>query len=283
MPTKKIVVALLIIVVAIAGFVAGLFLLRQRQDLEDEAAVEGGQATVSINPSEGDYKVGETITVGVYFNPANIAISSVSVKLAYPFTGVTPEVSVSSVEINPSFISSADWTCPQPTGQKLEASNVVINVACANTGSGGFTANSETLLANIMLSVERPVPLNINPLTLRFDASTSQVTRWGDNEDILLIPQSTGSYTITSTDAQTTSIPTPTGIDGNGDDLTATPTRRATATPTRSVTTTLTTTTTLTVTPTTTDTLPDAGVSYPTMVGVGFGAFILLAAFLLAL
>jgi len=281
MPTKKIVVALLIIVVAIAGFVAGLLLLRQRQDIEDEAAVEGGQATVSIDPPEGDYVVGDTIDVNVYFNPANIAISSVGVKLAYPFTGATPEVTVSSVEINPSFLSSADWTCPHPTDPKLDAGNVVLNVACANTGSGGFTANSDTLLANIKLLVERPVPANINPLTLRFDAPTSIITRWGDNEDILLIPQSTGSYKITSTGASTTSTPTPTGINGNGDDLTATPTRRATVTPTRSLTTT--TTTTLTATPTTTDTLPDAGFSLPTVMGIGIGAFILLAALVLAL
>lgn len=278
MPAKKIIVALLIVVVAIGGFVAGLVLLRQRQDLEDEAAVEGGQATVSIIPQTGNYEVGDSITLSVHFNAANIGISSVGVRLAYPFTGATPEVTVSSIDINPSFLSSADWTCPTATDPKLEGANVIMDIACANTSSGGFTSNTDTLLANITLFVERPVPLNINPLIVRFDASTSMITREGDNEDILLIPQSTGSYTISSTGVQATATPTPTGIVG-GDDLTSTPT--TTATPTTTTTTTV--TTTLSPSPTTADSLPDAGVSFPTLIGIGAGMFILFAALVLAL
>lgn len=272
MPTKKIIVAILIIVVAIGGFVAGLLLIRQRQDLEDEAAVVGGQATVSITPQTGDYEVGDSITVSVHFNPSNIAISSVGVRLAYPFTGVTPEITVSEVDINPSFISSAYWTCPTQTDPKLEGSNVVFDIACANTSSAGFTANADTLLANITLFVERPLPTNINPLILRFDPSTSMITRESDKQDILLIPQSTGSYTISSTDAQATATPTPTGIVG-GDDLTSTPT--STLTPTS--------VSTISATPTTADQLPDAGVSLPTLMGVGAGILILFAALVLAL
>jgi hypothetical protein len=270
MPAKKIIVAILIIVVAIGGFVAGLVLIRQRQDLEDEAAVVGGQATVSITPQTGNYEVGDSITVSVHFNPSNIAISSVGVRLAYPFTGVTPEITVSEIDINPSFLSSADWTCPTQTNPRLEGGNVVFDIACANTGFGGFTANTDTLLANITLFVERPVPTNINPLILRFDASTSMITRESDKQDILLIPQSTGSYTISSTDAQATATPTPTGI-VNGDDLTSTPTLTPTSV------------STISATPTTADQLPDAGVSLPTIMGAGVGIILILAALVLAL
>lgn len=278
MPTKKIVVALLIIVVAIGGFVAGLVLLRQRQDLGEDAAVEGGQATVAITPDEGTYEVGDSISVGIHFNPSNIAISSVGVRMSYPFTGATPEVTVSSVDINPSFLSSADWTCPTQTDPRLDGNNVIIDIACANTGSGGFTANTDTLLADLTLYVERPVSVNINPLTLRFVSQTSMITRWRDNQDILLIPESTGSYTISSTGTEPTQTPTPTGI-GDPGDLTATPTTTATVTPTRVTTG----TTTLTLSPTAAETLPDAGVSFPTLVGLGAGMFILLAALVLAL
>jgi hypothetical protein len=280
MPAKKIVVALLIIVVAIGGFVAGLVLLRQRQDIEDEAAVEGGQATVSISPQTGSYEVGDSIAVSVHFNPSNIAISSVGVRLTYPFKGATPEVTVSSVDINPSILSSADWTCPTPDDPRLAGTEVVVDIACANIGSGGFTANTDTLLATVNLYVERPLSENINPLTVRFDAKESKITRWRDNQDILLIPQSTGSYTVSSTGVDPTNTPTPTGIEDT-DDLTNTPTLTptgvATATPTTAV------TTTGSPTPTTAETLPDAGVSYPTLMGIGVGAFILLAALILAL
>lgn len=268
MPAKKIIVALLIIVVAIGGFVAGLVLIRQRQDLEDEAAVEGGQATVSITPQTGSYEVGDSITVSVHFNPSNIAISSVGVRLAYPFTGVTPEITVSEIDINPSFISSAYWTCPTQTDPRLEGGNVVFDIACANTSSAGFTANADTLLANITLFVERPLPANINPLILRFDASTSMITRESDKQDILLIPQSTGSYTISSTGAQATATLTPTGT-------LLTSTLTPTLTPTG--------VSTISATPTTVDQLPDAGVSLPTLMGVGAGILILFAALVLAL
>jgi len=276
MPAKKIVVALLIILVAIGGFVAGLVLLRQRQDIEDEASVVGGQATVSISPQTGNYEVGDSITLSVHFNPSNIGISSVGVRLAYPFTGATPEVTVSSIDVNPSFLSSPDWTCPTTTDPKLEGGNVIMDIACANTSSGGFTANADTLLANVTFFVERPVPANINPLIVRFDASTSMITREGDNRDILLIPQSTGSYSISGTGAQATATPTPTGIVG-GDDLTSTPT----TTPT--VTTTATVSGSLSPSPTTADTLPDAGDSFPTLMGIGAGMFIFIAALVLAL
>lgn len=277
MPAKKIVVALLIILVAIGGFVAGLVLLRQRQDIEDEAAVEGGQATVSISPQTGTYEVGDTIVVSVHFNPSNIAMSSVGVRLTYPFTGATPEVTVSSVEISPNILSSADWTCPTPGDPTLAGDSVIVDIACAAPGlSGGFIANTDTLLAIVNLYVERPLSTNINPLTVRFDAAESQITRWRDNQDILLIPQSTGSYTVSSTDTPPPSTPTPTGI-GDPGDLTATPTKVVTSTPTTIV------TTTGSPTPTTVETLPDAGVSYPTLMGIGAGIFILLAALVLAL
>jgi len=62
MSAKKILAALVVIVVAIGGFVAGLILLRERQDLREEAAVPGGQATVSIEPASG-------ISTGIVFIP----------------------------------------------------------------------------------------------------------------------------------------------------------------------------------------------------------------------
>ena len=46
MTAKKTLAAVLVILVAIGGFVAGLYLLRQRQELREEAAVPGGQAEV---------------------------------------------------------------------------------------------------------------------------------------------------------------------------------------------------------------------------------------------
>lgn len=281
MKVRKIAVAVLIIVVAIGGFVAGLILLQERQELREEASVPGGKARVSITPGTGSFGVGDTISASVYFNSANIAISGVAVRLSYPFSGLTPELTVTNININPSLLSSGDWTCPTQNSAQL-GGNVVIDIACANTGASGFKTSSDTLLANLSIQVGR-VPTK-DPLVVSFDPALSVITRKSDNEDILLIPAGVASYSIlgavgpTATEAPvspTSALTTGTVIPTK----TPTPTVQATSTPkpTTSV------TGTVTVTPVPTISLPDAGVSYPTVLGIGLGAFLILGAILLAL
>jgi len=265
MPAKKIIVAFLIIFVAIGGFVAGLVLLNQRQDIREEAAVPGGQAQVSITPATGSFDVGDTIQASVYFNPANISVSGVAVKLIYPYSGSSPEVTVSNIVISPSLLSSGQWSCPTKESQQ-EGSNMVVNIACGNVSASGFTANTNVLLANITFKVEREI--TSSPLVIRFDPADSVVTRKSDNQDILLIPTSTGSYTIATVAVDPTAVPTVTTAPG----VTTTPT--PTVTPTKTATT--------SATPTAAQ-LPDAGVSYPTIMGIGLGILVLVGAIMLAL
>jgi len=266
MPAKKIIVALLIIAVAIGGFVAGLFLLKEQQSLVQEVAVPTGTAEVSISPETGTFNVGDTIETSVYFNPANNTISGVAVRITYPFSGSSPEVTVSSIKVNESFLSSGDWVCPTQS-HKEEGTNEVIDIGCGNISAAGFTANTNTLLANITLKVERAPA--VSPLVLRFDPAKSIITRKSDNQDVLLIPTSSGSYTIAGAQAQVTNTPTPTTS------VRVTPTATKTPTPTK--------TATVSATPTGTGKLPDAGVSYPTIFGVGLGILVIAGALLLAL
>jgi hypothetical protein len=273
MPAKKVFVALLIIVVAIGGFVAGLILLRERQDISEKAAVPGGQAQVSLSPATGNYNVGDTISMNVSFNPSNIAISGVAVRLTYPFSGSSPEVSVSSITVNSSFLSSGDWTCPTQNSS-LQGGNVIIDVACANTSASGFTSGNDTLLAAVELKVDRAPATS--PVTVRFDPSLSIITKKSDNQDTLLIPESTGTYTIAGASTEITNTPTPSTAKTSG---TPTPSKKVTATPTSSA--------SATVTPTTSAKggaeLPAAGVSYPTVLGAGLGILVIVGAILLAL
>ena len=274
MSAKRIVVALLIIVVAVGGFVAGLMLLRERQDIREEAAVPGGQAEVSLTPESGSYDVGDTISTSVYFNPANIAVSGVAVRLTYPFSGASPEVTVSDITVNSSLLSSGDWTCPTQNSTQ-QGGNVVVDVACANTSAAGFTTNTNTLLANISFKVNSAPP--VSPLIVRFDPALSVITRKTDNQDVLLIPASTGSFTIAGAQVVETPTTAP-GVTGAVETETPTPTTKLTATPT----------TRLTATPTTAtakggEELPDAGVSYPTIFGVGLGVLMIIFAIVLAI
>lgn len=277
MPAKKVIVALLIIVVAIGGFVAGLVLLRQRQDLREEAAVPTGEAEVSIQPESGSFEVGDTISTSVFFDTANIAISGVAVRLTYPFSGSTPEVTVSSIEVNPSLLGTGDWTCPTQNSTQ-QGGNVVIDIACANTSAAGFTADTNTLLANVDLRINRAPATS--PLVVSFDSASSIITRKSNNEDILLIPTSTGTYTIAGAGTEVEATPTPT----TAEEVTPTPTSTTTLTPTP----TSTVSATATPTPTTSTTtkggeeLPDAGVPFPTIFGAGLGVLTILGALLLA-
>ena len=290
MPLKKIAVTLAVVLVAIGGFVAGLALLRQRQEIREEAAVPGGQAQASLFPTSGNFKVGDAFPVNVFFNTANIAVSGVSVRLTYPYSGPTPEMEASDLLINSSLLTSGDWTCPTRAIQ-AQAGTVNIDIACANISASGFSSNTDTLLATFNLKVSR-VPLD-QSVTVRFDPTKSVITRKSDGSDILLVPTATGEYAIGGTAPTSAAAPTliptqkPTGA-------TASPTKTPTATATKSPTTTLTVTPTAsisatptvkkTATPTaaTGSSLPDAGISYPTIFAAGLGVLVIFVAILLA-
>jgi hypothetical protein len=256
MPVKKIVASLVVIVVAVGGFIAGLILLQERQNINEKAAVPGGQATVTLSPASGSYKVGDTIKASIYFQTANIAISGVAVRLSYPYSGISPEVSVSAISVNSTFLSSGNWTCPTQNSS-IQNGYIIIDVACGNMEALGFKTNTNTLLGTVDLLVNKaPV---VSPLVVRFDPTLSIITRKTDNQDILLIPTSVGSYTITSTDVLT---PTPTIV------LTGspTPTSRISVTPTKKV--------TVTLAPTEAA-ITDAGVSYPTLFSLFAGVLLI--------
>lgn len=268
---KKIIISLLVILVSGGGIIAGLVLVRQKQELREKAAVPGGQAEVSLFPTTGSFDVGDTFPVSVYFNTANIAISGVSVRLTYSYFGATPEFVASNIEINSVLLSSGDWTCPT-RNVTAEAGKANIDIACANISAAGFSTSSDTLLATFDFAVERTPA--VDPVVVRFDPSMSVITQKSDGQDILLIPTSTGEYSVAGVTATATPIPT-------GAVISATPT----VTPTGTTTPTATPTLTTTATPTATGAaqLPDAGVSYPTVVGIGLGILVIVGAFILAL
>lgn len=271
MSIKKILAALLIIVVAVGGFVTGLYLLRDKQDISEQAAVPDGDATVKFKPETGNYKIGDTIAAGVYFNTAGIPISGIAVKMTYPFTATVPEVVVSSITVNSNLLSTGQWTCPVQN-HEVEGKTVVITIACAlQASSTGYTTNVDTLLANVSLKVNSAP--SVSPLVVRFDSVESVITRRSDNQDILLIPSSEGTYYIEGVATPTTTA-------------TATSKLTSTVSPTKAATTTGTITPTKKLTGTITPTkatLPDAGIGMPTIFGVGLGTLVVTAALLLAL
>ncbi|OGM13141.1 hypothetical protein A3A76_01205 [Candidatus Woesebacteria bacterium RIFCSPLOWO2_01_FULL_39_23] len=286
MSKGKIVATILSVLVLIGGIIAGVVLVKQRQDLIKKAAVPGGQAKVSLFPTSGTFNVGDTLPVSVYFNTSTVSISGVIVRLRYPYSGASPEVTASNIVINSIIEGSGDWNCPTKS-VSAEGGNVIIDIACANISAQGYSNNTDTLLATFDLTVGK-VPAS-NPLEIQFDPSQSIITQKSNGQDILNIPDpetGKGVYSISggtvptavpTTAASATSTPTPTvrltttpTITPTGS-LTATPTLRATSTPTTGQTT------------KGGEELPSAGFGAPTIVGLGLGMLLIISSLLLAL
>lgn len=286
MSKKNVFASIIAVIILAGGVVAGVMLVRQQQELREKAAVPGGQARVSLFPTLGNLNVGDDIPVSVYFNTSGVSISSISLRLLYPFSETQPEVTTSNIEINPIIENSGNWNCPKKS-ITTEGQSVAIEIECANISATGYATSTDTLLATFSLTVGR-IP-QTNPFTLSFDPSLSIITQKSNGADILNIPDDetgTATFTVTSdTYVSPTTGPSPTA--------TKVPTKTPTPSPTTTAKVTLTPTPTrgLTVTPTKTPTpttsvsvgLPDAGFSAPTYIGLGLGFVLIIAAVLLAI
>jgi len=291
MSKKNVFASIIAIIILAGGVVAGVMLIRQQQELREKAAVPGGQARVSLFPTLGNLNVGDDIPVSVYFNTSGVSISSISLRLLYPFSGAQPEVTTSNIEINPIIENSGNWNCPKKS-ITTEGQNVAIDIECANISATGYATSTDTLLSTFSLTVGQ-IP-QTNPFTLSFDPSQSIITQKSNGADILNIPDDetgTATFTVTSDtyvsptigpSATPTTKPsaTPTTIRTS---VTPTPTLKVTSTPTP--TRSLTATPTRVVTPTSgpSSELPEAGFSAPTYIGVSLGLVLIIAAVLLAI
>ncbi len=292
MPAKKVFFRLLLILFLVAGVTAGVVLIRQRMILNRQAAVPGGQGIISLDPASGNYKVGDKITVTVNFRTSGIAISGITTRLTYPYSGTSPELTVSNIRVNPQFAASGNWSCPTAS-TTAEAGNVYVDIACANISASGFSASANTVLATFDINVGS-IPLN-NPTVIRFDPSQSIMTQKSTGQDILKIPSgegSTGTYTIEgeaqpaatatpTTRATATAVPATATPTKKPSAPTSTPTVRPTSTPKPSST--IRPTAEPSIQPTQAPSLPDAGISYPTIVMLGLGIVLLSVALLFAM
>lgn len=292
MSKKSIFASVLMIIILAGGVFAGVMLVKQQQELREKAAVPGGQARVSLFPTSGSFNVGDNLPVSVYFNTSGVSISSVTLRLVYPFTGAAPEISASEIEINQIIQNSGNWNCPTKT-VTTEGQNIAIDIACANISAAGYSTKTDTLLATFKLTVNK-IP-QTNPFSLRFDPSRSIITQKSNGQDILNIPDNETGQAIFTVSVPTgptltptkgasptptkipTSTPTPTKVP------TATPTTRLSPTPTNVVTNTPTVTPKVTNVPTSSTQLPDAGYSIPSYIGLGLGMLLIITAILLAI
>lgn len=203
--SPKTVLALLVFFIVLVSIPLAVFQVKQRQEIRKEAWVDdGGVATVSLSPSEGNYGIGETFPVGIYFNTGGEVMSAITLQITYFYRGDEPEVTVSreNIKINtnlPGF-DDAYWACPTrrvdfETG--IEENAVNIKIGCVNLDPNGYSTPPQgDLLATVNFTVNQ-IPA-INPVVLEFTGEeVSVVYRKSDGQDILGTPISpAGSYMI---------------------------------------------------------------------------------------
>ncbi len=282
MSKKNVFLSVLAVIILAGGVFAGIKLVGQQQELREKAAVPNGIARVSLFPTTGNFKVGDTLPVSIYFNTSGIAISSIKLRLVYPFSGTTPEISASKIEINNIIEQSGSWNCPTKEITS-EGQNIAIDIACANISAQGYATSSDTLFATFNLTVNR-IP-STNPFSLKFDPSLSIITQKSNGQDILSIPDSETGTAVFTVETTTGPTPTPTKVPTATptSKLTPTPTKVVTPTPTVKLTATPTAKTTLTPSPVEAVELPDAGYALPSYIGLGLGFILIISAILLAI
>jgi hypothetical protein len=102
-------VSVLIIIVVLVGVVIFFNYLNEPQDTRSKAAVEGGTVEVGFKQSTMTLESGEEGTGTVTLNTKNSRIKSVEVMISYTYSGDTPPLAVSDIELNPVL---ANWSCP---------------------------------------------------------------------------------------------------------------------------------------------------------------------------
>lgn len=215
--SKKLVASLVALLIIVITVVAAVFLIRQRQDITGVADQETVTPTVSISPKEATVDPGKSQNVTLSFNTGGAIVSSVSVRVTYPYIGQAPKVVASDLAVSSQFGTSADWTCP--VQQIRESASVVqIDVACVNSSTAGYSTNVEVPLASFTLTANE-VPAT-NPVVLSFDTTKTNLTVKSTSEK-LDFSTSTGSYTIGKLD-----------VGGGLDLLTPAPSSSASGSPT---------------------------------------------------
>lgn len=245
---RLIIFALITLIVLSAGVIAGIVLVRQPQDIREKAAVPTGTAKLFITPETKTINAGDTFTATILFDTANIAISGLTVKLEYTYTGDAPPISATQIDINPDLVLDSNWDFPYKNISEA-GGKVNIEIAGLSASVDGYTTSGQENLATITFKGNHAGTINVT-----FNSTESVIAGKDSEQDILLIPQSSGAYTVSGT--QPTDTP----------ESTATPTASSSATPKA-----------------TAPPVPSTGISQPTIISVGTGVLLLIGAIALAL
>lgn len=179
------------------GLVAGISLVRNNQNISEDASLYGGSASVFMEPTSGSYKSGDQIKTTIFLSTGAEPVASFGLRLIYKYDGPVSDLAINDIVINPQLTNSGEWTCP---GQffHVEGGDNVVDIACANTTPSGFIGENVfigDILARVTLSENTGKSLSVF-----FEPSISIVLNRSDVSDVLAIPASSALYQISTND-----------------------------------------------------------------------------------
>lgn len=267
--------------ILISGLVAGLILVRQRQELR-KLALEG-QPTITLSPASSLIESYSGLPIEIFFNTHNVVITKIVVRLRYQYQEEEPQIKFDlKYSSFASDLLAAGWACPVMT-TSFETGQVFVDLECQN--ETGYSTSADTLLAKVLLrAYDFP---QVNPFEVSFDPARSFVIAKDEGKQISFQILTSGIYEVvacigctpTPTPPTATPTPTPTPTSGVGG-------LQPTPTPTTAVGVTPTPTTAAGAIPTSTptvslDQLPETASITPTFLSLITSGVLLLFGFLL--
>lgn len=281
--SKTILISILSTFLLGAGLATGILLVKQNQQIKEKAAQPEGTVKVFLSPDTKTVEIDQNFSVNILLDTGGRYISALTIDLSYPYTGNTPPIEATDLQINSNLVVNGDWNFPIKT---INTDNqlVQIRIGGLNSSIQGFKTTGEEVIATINFQAREAGSIKIS-----FNPTTTKATDKSTGDDILLTPSIYGSYTVSApVSTETKSQPTMTTMA-----VTTTPISTLTTSPT--ITPTATTKTTSraisntetpipALTPTTSPVpMPESGIPYPTILGLSGGILLIILALSLTL
>lgn len=146
---------------------------------------------IFLQTSSNTYNIGETFPVEIYFNPHEKTISSVSMRISYPYLQTPEELKAIDVQPASSLTSTGKWSFPV-NKVYLQDNNVVIDLSAINSTVSGYSGGN-THLATINFKANA-----LSDNTLVFDPNeTKMLTK---SEPVTNILDSANGISLTITE-----------------------------------------------------------------------------------
>jgi hypothetical protein len=157
-----------------------------------------GQIRMETSGAASFY-IGEIFPVKLSFNTGLAAISSLSFRITYPYSGSTPELQVVDSSGNPinsltpdsALASSGSWSFPVKS-VTTSGGTVTMDFSAVNTDTSGYTSSSFVPLTTIYFKVNR-APASI---VLAFDSDETMMMTKTEPITNILIPPSNLTLTL---------------------------------------------------------------------------------------